>query len=279
MYNRKRLPPTQHEISTGRPSPETRADEVRRDTDKEKDLKIGLYDIDFAIKYYFENTIKPVVEDGGSQVPVPVIYGAPEKWKNVRKDGFFRDKTGKILCPVIAYRRSSVEKNRGLGSKVDGNYPAAYWPVKVTYTKENRFDQFSLLNNTKPQQTTYNVIVPDYVNITYDVIMWTDYVEQMNGLVESIIYSEGSYWGDMERFKFRTKVDNISTVTDLQSDSDRIVRSSFSLNVYGYVVTDALVKKLSKHRSEKSTGKNITTTAFENLNFESEEQRNTSGSL
>lgn len=279
MYNRKRLPPTQHEISTGKPEPASRADEVRRDTDKEKELKIGLYDIDFAIKYYFDNTIRPTVQDNGTQLQVPVIYGSPEKWKNVRKDGFFRDKVGKILCPVIAYRRTSIEKNRGLGSKVDGNYPATYWPVKVTYTKENRFDQFSLLNNSQPQPTTYNVIVPDYVNITYDVIMWTDYVEQMNGLLESIIYSEGSYWGDMERFKFRTKVDTLSTVTDLQSDNDRIVRSTFSLNVYGYIVTDALVKKLSKHRPDKSVGKNTTTTIFETPNFENEEQRIASGSL
>lgn len=279
MYNRKRLPPTQHELSTGKPSPQTRADEVRRDTDKEKDIKIGLYDIDFAIKYYFDNRIKPTVGEAGNQIPVPVMYGAPEKWKNVRRDGYFRDKNGKILCPLIAYRRTGVEKNRGLGSKVDGNYPAAYWPVRVAYTKENRFDQFSLLNNAVPQHTTYNVIVPDYVNVTYDIVMWTDYVEQMNGLVEAIIYSEGSYWGDMERFKFRTKVDNIATTTDLQTDNDRIVRSTFSLNVYGYIVTDALVKKLSAHSPEKSIGKNTSVTLFENTNFANEEERIASGSL
>ena len=279
MYNSRRRPATEYEISTGKPQPDNRTDEVRRDTDTEKNLTIGLYDVDFAIKYYFDNKIKPTVTEFGNQIQVPVMYGAPEKWKNVRQDGYFRDKNGKILCPLIAYRRTSIEKNRTLGSKVDGNHPALYWPVKVTYTKENRFDQFSLLNNIKPPQTTYNVIVPDYVNITYDVIMWTDFVEQMNPLVESIIYSEGSYWGDNERFKFRTKVDNISTVTDLQTDNDRIVRSTFTLTVYGYIVTDALIKQLSNHAPQKVVSKDPTTREYDALNYHTEADRNASGSL
>jgi hypothetical protein len=280
MYNRKRQPATQIEIINSKPiQPESRANEVRRDNDINSELKIGLYDIDFAIKYYFDNIIRPTINDNGTSLQVPVMYGAPEKWKNVRADGFMRDKNGKILCPLISYRRTAIEKNRNLGSKVDANTPAAYYTTHKTYTKENRYDQFSILTNQKPQETTYRVVVPEYVNITYDLLVWTDYVEQMNGLLEAILYSEGSFWGDKDRFKFRTKVDNITTVTDLQSDNDRLVRSTFSMTVFGYIVPDALVKKLSNLAPEKTTGVNPNVRTNSSLTYESETEANASGSL
>jgi len=279
MYNRKRTPPTQVEIISGKPEPQVRTNEVRRDTDNSPELKIGLYDIDFAIKYYFENVIRPTISEFGNELPVPVMYGAPEKWKNVRRDGFMRDKNGKILSPVIAYRRTSVEKNRNLSSKVDANKPAVFYTTHTSYTKENRRDQFSILNNQAPQQTYYRVVVPEYVTVNYDVVVWTDFVEHMNGLLESILYSEGSYWGEKERFKFRTKVDSITTTTDLQSDNDRLVRSTFSLVVSGYLVPDALVKKLSDLGPEKAIGTNVTINEYDTLNYETEYQRTVSGSL
>lgn len=280
MYNRKRTPPTQVDIVGSKTrQPEIRTNEVRRDNDTNKELKIGLYDIDFAIKYYFDNVVKPTITEFEKEVPVPVMYGAPEKWKNVRADGFMRDKQGKILCPVISYRRSSIEKNRNLGSKVDANTPAAYWTTQTTYTKENRYDQYSALTNQRPQPTTYKVVVPEYINLVYDVMVWTDFVENMNGILESILYSEGSFWGEKERFKFRTKVDNITTITDLQTDSDRIVRSTFSLNVFGYIVPDSLVKKLANLGPEKSIGSNVTIRTYENTGFSTQAEQIASGSL
>lgn len=280
MYNRKGKPATQIEIIGSKPSiPEVRTNEIRHDDFSDKEVKIGLYDIDFAIKYYFENIIRPTITEFGNEVPVPVMYGSPEKWKNVRQDGFMRDKQGKILCPVIAYRRTGIEKNRQLGSKVDANNPVGYYPTYMTYTRENRYDQFSILNNIKPQPTTYNVIVPEYINLTYDVLVWTDFVENMNGLLESILYSEGSFWGEKERFKFRTKVDNITTTTDLQSDNDRIVRSTFTMNVFGYIVPDSLVKKLSNHLPNKNIGADVTIRVYENDGYQTQEERLNSGSL
>ena len=49
-----------------------RALEMSRKTDKIKDISIGLEDIDYALKYYFENVIKPVVTQDGNLIPVPV---------------------------------------------------------------------------------------------------------------------------------------------------------------------------------------------------------------
>ena len=253
MYTRKPLPKTQYELSKGvEDTLYGRENDVRRDDDTLSELSIGLFDMDYAIKYYFENVIRPEVVEFGSTVKVPVMYGSPEKWKNVQADGYFRDKNGKMLSPLIAYKRTAIAMNRNLGSKVDANYPQLYYTNEVKYTQINKYDQFSRLTNSKPIKTYINTVIPDYVDLTYDVVIWTDYIESMNKIVESMIYTEGSYWGDPERFKFRSKIDNFTNTTDLLQDADRIVRTSFQITIFGQIVPDVLAAKLSKKQSEKT---------------------------
>ena len=70
--------------------------------------------------FYFNNVIRPSVIINGNRTNVPIIYGSPEKWKGVQKDGFFRDKEGKLQVPLIMFKRDSIEKRRDLGNKLDG---------------------------------------------------------------------------------------------------------------------------------------------------------------
>ena len=253
MYTRKKLPQSQYELSKGQ---ETNAfgrqNDVRRDDDTYKELKIGLYDLDYCIKWYFENTIKPRVDDFGRNYEVPVVYGSPEKWKNMQQDGYLRDSGGRIMKPIIAYRRTAIAKNRTLGSKIDANFPQLYYTQEVKYNKQNRYDQFSKITNMKPERSFINTVIPEYVDITYEVIVWSDFIEHMNSIVESVVYSEGTYWGEPDRFKFRTKIDDFQNTTDLLADQDRTVRTSFTITLYGYLVPDALIKHLSKHIPEKT---------------------------
>ena len=98
-----------------------------RKDDNVQDVSIGLQDHDEAIMYYFNEVIKPSVVINGNRTSVPVIYGAPERWKGVQRDGFYRDKEGKIQVPLIMFKRDSVEKRRDLGNKIDGNNPQLYY--------------------------------------------------------------------------------------------------------------------------------------------------------
>lgn len=253
MYTKKNLPETQYELSQGKKQEAFgRQNDIRRDDDKHNDLKIGLFDLDYCIKYYFDNTIKPNVDDFGRNYDVPVVYGGAEKWKTIQEDGYLRDVGGKILKPIIMYKRTGVTKNRNLGNKIDANYPQIYKTQEFKYNKQNRYDQFGVITNISPQKTFINTVIPEYVDLTYDIVIWTDFIEHMNSIVESVVYSEGAYWGEEERFKFRTKIDDFQNTTDALADADRVVKTTFSLTLYGYLVPDVLVKHLSKHLSEKT---------------------------
>ena len=235
----------------GAPPPETRPNVNRgritsRKDDTVRDDSIGLQDHDEAIMYYFNNVIKPSVIVNGNRTNVPIIYGSPERWKSVQKDGYFRDKEGKLQVPLIMFKRDNVEKRRDLGNKLDGNNPQLYYTIQEKYTKRNQYDNFSVLQNRIPQREYHTVVVPDFIRLTYTCTIWCDYVAQMNKLIEMINYTSDSYWGDKERFKFNAKIDTFSNTTELQQGDNRIVKTDFGLTLQGYLVPDSVNKELAK---------------------------------
>ena len=233
--------------NTGNPNDATisnRGNQVSFRDDTTKPFTLGIQDIDEAIMYYMLNVIKPEVMQNGTVQKVPVIYGSPERWKQVQKDGYYRDKSGKIMLPLITFKRNNIEKVRNIANKLDANNPHNVSVYQKSYSKNNTYDNFALLNNTIPQKVNYAIVVPDYVNITYDFIVATYYVEQLNKIVEAINYASDSYWGNPERYKFRARIDNFATPVEIENGGERSVRATFSLKLYGYLVPDTVQKDL-----------------------------------
>ena len=213
--------------------------------DKVKPFTVNIQDVDEAILYYFENVIKPSVIQNGERTSVPLVYGSPERFKTIQKDGFYRDKKGKVMSPIIMFKRDSLEKNRSLSNKLDANAPHLYTSWQKPYNSKNFYSNFDLLNNRIPTKQFIANVVPDYVTLTYSFIVQTYYVEQLNKIIEAINYASDSYWGDPERFQFKAMIDTFTTITELNQGQNRVVRSNFSLKVYGYIIPDVIQKDLT----------------------------------
>lgn len=218
--------------------------------DTVKDINIGLEDIDKAVLYYFENVIKPTVIQNNQRIAVPVIYGSSERWKSVQADGFYRDKNGKLMVPLIMIKRESISKNRSLGNKIDGNKVHNYQVVGTKFNKRNIYDKFSVLTNRIPSEQYYISSVPDYVDVSYSCVIFTDFIEQNNKLVEAVQFASDSYWGDPSRFKFRANIDSFNTPIILEQGQDRAARSSFDIKLFGYLIPDTINKDLATARSK-----------------------------
>lgn len=218
--------------------------------DTVKDISIGLEDIDNAVLYYFENVIKPNVIQNGQRLAVPVIYGSPERWKAVQADGFYRDRSGKLMVPIIMFKREGFDKNRTLGNKLDGNTVHNYQVVGTKFNQRNIYDKFSVLNNRIPSKQYYISSVPDYITVNYNCIVFTDFIEQNNKIVEAIEFASDSYWGDPNRFKFKANIDNFSTTTLLEQGQDRAAKSTFNIKLFGYILPDTVNKDLATARSK-----------------------------
>ena len=254
MADKKILPKTQAQLSqaTITPydklnqgksplrTPKKRGERRSVKNDEVKQFQIGLRDIDETIVYYFNNVIKPSVVQNGRRINVPILYGSPERWAAVQKDGFYRDKNGKIQTPLIMFKRDNIEKNRQLGNKLDANLPNNFGIFKKKFSKKNVYDKFSALTNRNPVDEYYGVIIPDYVNITYSCVIFTEYVEQMNKIVESINFASDAYWGDPERFNFRAMIDSYATTTEMVQGQDRMIKTNFTISLLGHIVPDTI---------------------------------------
>ena len=237
------------------PAPDNRANINRgtittRKDDTVKDVSIGLEDHDEAILHCFKKVIKPTIISNGNRIDVPIMYGAPERWKSVQQDGYFRDKEGKLQVPLIMFKRNSIEKRRDLGNKMDGNNPQLHYTFQERYTKRNQYDNFSALQGKIPQKQFHAVVVPDFVIINYTCTIWCDYLSQMNKLIESINYSSDSYWGDKDTFKFNAKIDTFNNTTELNIGDNRIVKTDFGLKLQGYLVPNSINKELTQKPSK-----------------------------
>ena len=213
--------------------------------DNTKPFALGLKENDEAIVYYMENVIKPTVIQNSVVQKVPIYYGSPERWAQVQKDGFYRDLKGKIMMPVITYKRTNVTKNRNIANKLDANYPNNVQLFQKPYSQKNQYDNFNILNNRIPKKESYAVVMPDYVTLTYDFIISTYYVEQMNKIVEAMNYASDSYWGNKERFQFRASIDEYATSVEIVTAGNRLVKTNFTLKLHGYLIPDTIQKELA----------------------------------
>ena len=116
--------------------------------DDVKNLSVGLVDMDSAIMYYFNEVIKPQVQVNKEKVTVPCIYASPERWNQITKQGFLRDKKRQIIVPLIVYKRTGMTRNTDMPiDKLDANDPKLFYSFQKKYSQTNRFDKFSVLKN------------------------------------------------------------------------------------------------------------------------------------
>tara|TARA_R110000744_G_scaffold3444_1_gene13151 strand:- start:1656 stop:3353 length:1698 start_codon:yes stop_codon:yes gene_type:complete len=198
--------------------------------------EVTLMDMDGAILSYFDQVIKPSVEDNGENVKVPIMYASPERWKSIQRDGFMKDKKRQIITPVIVYRRTSIEKDDMIPQdKLDANNPKQFFTFEKKFSNINKYTNSSTQIGLIPQKEYYNVTFPDYVTLTYDFIIWTSYIEQMNKIVERVVYSDGAYWGHPDKMRFRTSVETFTDATEV-GDTERLVRTNFTVTLRGYLL-------------------------------------------
>ena len=226
------------------------------------DLKqsISLFDIDYAMMSYLEDTLLPTLDENGVALKIPVIYGNSERWVGARRQGVYRDNKGKIQLPLMMLKRTTIAKDDTMPML---NRHVSYSGV-TKYSKDNRYDRFTLLGKiTQPKYEIYNITMPEYVELSYDCMCWTSYVEHLNQVIEQLNYSS-SYWGDKNGFKFRTSVSDYNVVNEVGDGTERINRVEFSLSVKAYLLPESfdgqspIKKSMSTKRVVVATETDVT---------------------
>jgi hypothetical protein len=247
-----------------------RANQISVDIENDvKQFTVGLQDIDDAVFYYFNKIIQPTIIQNGSEIKVPVIYGSQERWVSVQRNGYYRDKNGNLMYPIIMVRRTGFEKDRNIGNKLDGNNVNNLVVSKARYNSKNQYDNFGILNNFIPSDKFYLTAVPDYVTLTYECIVNTNYIEENNKIIEAIEFASDSYWGDKNRFQFRTYIDRFDSTNEYAINEERITKTSLSITLHGYLLPDSINKNLATNGKKQFFSKSvvsITSEIVKNIN-------------
>lgn len=222
-----------------------RSYQVASDTQQDKDFSIGIKDIDEAVMYYFEKVLRLYVVQNNSRISIPIIYGSAENWKNFQRDGYFRDKEGKLMAPLLVFKRNTITQNRNLGFKLDGNMIHNLQLFEKRYSTRNFYSNFNLLSNRSPEKEYVAVATPDYVTVEYECVVWTHYMEQMDKVVEALNFASRAYWGDPNRFLFHSSIETFTDATEYAQSEDRAVKTNFNITLNGYLIPDTINKKMA----------------------------------
>ena len=210
---------------------------------------IGLKDIDTAIMGHVRNIMKPVVRESNEIIKVPVMYGNEERWKSIRNRGVLRDKNGIIILPVMVIKRTSLSMNPDMPVSFDNDVRGEF--IKVVrasnWSKNNRYDRFSVLTGQRPVQESIITGQPDFVVCNYNIVMMTAYMEQMNDLNAIWIEHLETYFGDSTSYRFLSSLSgDISNEVEMESDGERLIKNSLDMTIKAYMIPEFTDKVFGK---------------------------------
>jgi hypothetical protein len=207
-----------------------------------KGLSIGLTDIDTTVIRHMQNVMKPIVREANEIIKVPVMYGNEERWKSIRNRGVLRDKNNTIILPVIVIKRTGVAMNDQMPLSFDNDVQGKFISVVRSsngWSKNNRYDRFSVLTGQKPVEEFIKTGMPDFVVCTYSIVMMTAFMEQMNDLNTIMVEHLETYWGDSTSYRFLTALEgDISNEVQMESQGERLIKNELTITIKGYMIPE-----------------------------------------
>jgi len=205
---------------------------------------ITLYDIDYAILWQLQTGFQLRVDERDTSIKVPAMIANPEKWAQIQRFGFLRNADRQLIAPMIVMKRTDMERDNKFDKlRIPGGQKLIYLPPR------NRADKFNNLNkahNTEESVEYLVSVIPEHVTLRYDLIVWTNYTEQLNHIVQQINPHHNLLWGDS--FQFVTRIGGWTFETVNNPGEDRIVKARTVLEVDGmlrneHTVMENTVKK------------------------------------
>jgi hypothetical protein len=230
------------------------------DSDFIPSLKIE--DVDRAFFELFQSSLplfyRSSKNSDGEQKRIPVIFSTGERFAIATKKEPVRDKNGALILPLISITRSGISQENSKGGGINDRQNELIIKRKISKedplyqstqkTSNDFFESSGRVFYPRLEKGIYETIVipmPKYFTLSYEVTIWTQYLQQMNDVMQVMM---GSYLQPGARnIKINTKqgywlvayfgdeVSQDSNVSDF-SDSERLLKASFTASVPAYLI-------------------------------------------
>jgi len=223
----------------------------------------GIEDVDRAMFKLFDEDLPFYYELDGDMKRIPCIFAGGERAMILRRKKPLRDRQGALILPLVSVMRTGIdqETEKGIGPgegtltirKRLAEEDRAYKRLANQEGLRNQSNiptaaqssDFSLGVTSKNIYEVITIPSPRFFKATYEITFWAQYLQQMNDIIEAFI---SSYNIDIARsFKIETNkgywfvatVDtglNDSTNFDGYADDERLIKTSITMSVTGYII-------------------------------------------
>jgi len=214
--------------------------------------------IDTSIVNWFKTDFALTIN--GRQVPT--LYATAERWRRAQIDKGFRDEKGALMLPLISIRRTTPDTSHKerYAPEDDATNITVVKRIATTPISENDRQPAIVTNriadelyiNTK-DTVVYEIVqmpYPSFVNLNYEIIVWTSYMSHQNLEQENIFkeFKGGRQYFFIDNYAFLGTLSNIVDNSNLEefSDKEKIIKYTFSLLVRAYLIDS---KKIKKYRT------------------------------
>lgn len=246
--------------------------------DQIKDLNFApstLETVDYAIYDFINDKLSLKTTTNKGVEKVPVVWASAERSFQVKSDKEYRDNEGLIILPAITIERTSVVKDLTTRGAYYGDmFPFQSQPEKggslviarrIKQDKTSNFanaDANRRYNNTAPKfvrKSTSKVVyetvsIPPivYADITYRILLRTEYQQQMNDLLQPFITRPGTINSflinrDGHRYEAFVQSDfSLNNNISAMENEERRFETSIDIKVLGYLVGEGINQETPK---------------------------------
>ena len=250
------------------------------DLDKEFSIVASSFeDIDLSLYNFVDNTLNLHTTTNKGIEKVPIIWVGSERAFQIKNNRDYRDSVGKLRLPLISIERASVEKDKAFKGNIQAHVPV---DKDVREYRQGAFKLVSKLNQEKTRafqaaeakkkkgQSHYPhdskkfvydefyIPLPVYVKVMYNVVLRTEYQQQMNDLVTPFI----SRPGQLNHFVLRDNgkmyeafIESYDASNNLNAlgQDERKFETKVSIRVLGYITGDGSANQETPKVIKKET--------------------------
>lgn len=154
---------------------------------------ITIETVDTAVRDWFDRTVDAHVQSPTNErKKVPVVFSSGERWVLSKSRRGLRDEKGVLILPVISVRRTGIEPDPSMIAL--GTETPTITVAKQVAGKTNNLanlDKGRIPSQRIGDRPIYEVTTipfPDRSIFTYDLTVHTQYMEQMNSVLQKIFH-------------------------------------------------------------------------------------------
>ena len=200
--------------------------------------KLDIEDIDKGIYDFIKKLNITVPDETGNSRAIPVIFNSQELWAERRMNwkGMRSEYGEELTRPFMVLTRTSVKKGT---SPLRRTIPVK---KKFTWLRVPTFD------GTLKGYVLYKIPQPTWVDVAYELVLITTYVDDVNKYYQSMIrdaYSDGQGYININGYPIPSIMEDPSETRQEDMASEKIYEVTFPIIVHGKLVDPTQFEKVN----------------------------------